>query len=73
MVRRRLTTEVIGQVIGRYSASEPIGVRSRFRSMIARLLALVCCAALFIGATPRHSRNSPPQTLTAQAIEQMTS
>src|SRR5262249_61597614 len=38
--------------------------------MVTRLLTLVCCAALFIGATPRHSRHSPPQTLTAQAIEQ---
>jgi hypothetical protein len=38
--------------------------------MATRLLTLVCCAVLFIGATPHHSRHSPLQTLTAQAIEQ---
>jgi lipoprotein-anchoring transpeptidase ErfK/SrfK len=38
--------------------------------MIARLLTLLCCAALSVGASSRHSRHAPPQLLTAQAIEQ---
>jgi hypothetical protein len=37
-----------------------------------RLLALLLCAGLFIGATPRHERHlrHAPPPLTAQAIEQ---
>jgi hypothetical protein len=40
-----------------------------------RLLALLLCAGLFIGATPRHERHPnhvrhAPPPLTAQAIEQ---
>jgi lipoprotein-anchoring transpeptidase ErfK/SrfK len=34
------------------------------------MLALLCCAALCLGATSRHSRHAAPQPLTAQAIEQ---
>lgn len=40
--------------------------------MTMRLLALLLCAGLFIGATPRHERHlrHAPPPLTAQAIEQ---
>src|SRR5215469_1512434 len=49
------------------SHAEPTPAGSRFRCMEMRLLALLACAVLCIGATPRHTHNAPnpPHPLTA--------
>jgi len=49
---------------------ELTGIEVRFQRMTIRLLGLLVCAALCIGATPHHSRHAPRQPLTAAAIVQ---
>jgi hypothetical protein len=46
------------------------GIELRFLRMSMRVLGILVCAALCIGASPHHSRPPPRQLLTAEAIEQ---